>query len=629
MEDLVFNKKSNSIQKVNLSLLKEKHLLSKNNNINSIDKYFICPKCNINIPSLPFFINPIEAGSIEILINCKCGNKDRMPLEDYFNFKIPVLNIDICEECNSNKPNLNCSYCIDCAKWICEDCIKYFDETEKNHNYSDYPVIFSQACNIHINHENLFYCITCNNDFCKKCVNNHPKTHKIINLNEYYNKVKELHSIENIENKISIFINKNEELKNNCLENFDKIEYDLENVQNEEDFLKDIFIDREKLLELYEKNKSLNEQLNKFIHTLYNLFILAQNHPNYNIIHNLEISSFVNETFPEIDWKNKTNANNYYISLYKKIYKHFRENHLLSIKSVILIKEEEIYLDKYNIKHLLKINDESLLVTMDSNFQIFNIKKKEFTPEINAHNKEITKIILINNKNIVSGAKDGEIKIWSIDNSISFKNSLSGHNEEIIELKELSDRNLLSADKNRKIILWNMNKYKQMQMFLLNYNILAITEISLLDYLIVTDKNVMTLQNNKKGIKQSFNENKILSALFFNSNLILFTDDNMMRIYEYNPFKEIKAFSINNNITTIKKFNDKYIYGISSDYNLYFLKTSNFEQISCITIKTYHFYEFLYMNEYTAYCGSNNGLIEWNLNIHDLIDDYVDNIVII
>ena len=126
------------------------------NNINSIDKYFICPKCNVNIPSLPFFINPIESGSIEILINCRCGYKDRMPLEDYFNFKIPVPNINICEECNSNKSNLNCLYCIDCSKWICEYCRKYFEDTEKDHHYSEFPVIFSQLCNVHITYLYLF-----------------------------------------------------------------------------------------------------------------------------------------------------------------------------------------------------------------------------------------------------------------------------------------------------------------------------------------------------------------------------------------------------------------------------------------------------------------------------------------
>lgn len=629
MDNLVFNKKNNSIQKINLTLRKEKHSILKNN-INTIGKYFICPKCNVNIPSLPFFINPIESGSIEILINCRCGNKDRMPLEDYFNFKIPVANINICEECNSNRPNLNCLYCIDCSKWICEDCRKYFKETEKDHNYSEYPVIFSQLCNAHINHENLFFCATCNKELCIKCTKNHQTKHKIINLIDYYNKVKELHSIKNIENRINSFNNKNEELKKKCLDNFERIEMEYENSYIElNDDSKDISIEREAFLEIYNKNIILNKQLNKFIHALYNIFILAQEHPNYNIIHNLEISSFINDNFPDIEFENKNNSNNYYVTMYKKIYKYFRENYLLSIKSLILMKEEKVYLDKYNIKHLFKINEKSIILTTDSCFQIFSIKTKEFSPIINEHNKEITKIIKLKNGNIVTASKDGHIKIWSLENSISFKNSLTCHDEEIIELLELSDRNLLSVDKIGKLIIWDINKYKQIQMILLNLNVLSINEISLKEFFVITDSNLVILQNNKKIIRKNFNKIKVISALFVNSQLICCTDNDKINIYEINPFKEIKSVSLNNIIITVKQFSDKYIYGISVDYNLYFFKSSNYEQISCITIKTYNFYELLYMNEYYAYCGSNNGLIEWNLNIHDLIDDYVDNIVLI
>ena len=629
MDNLVFNKKNNSIQKINLTLRKEKHSILKNN-INTIGKYFICPKCNVNIPSLPFFINPIESGSIEILINCRCGNKDRMPLEDYFNFKIPVANINICEECNSNRPNLNCLYCIDCSKWICEDCRKYFKETEKDHNYSEYPVIFSQLCNAHINHENLFFCATCNKELCIKCTKNHQTKHKIINLIDYYNKVKELHSIKNIENRINSFNNKNEELKKKCLDNFERIEMEYENSYIElNDDSKDINIEREAFLEIYNKNIILNKQLNKFIHALYNIFILAQEHPNYNIIHNLEISSFINDNFPDIEFENKNNSNNYYVTMYKKIYKYFRENYLLSIKSLILMKEEKVYLDKYNIKHLFKINEESIILTTDSCFQIFSIKTKEFSPIINEHNKEITKIIKLKNGNIVTASKDGHIKIWSLENSISFKNSLTCHDEEIIELLELSDGNLLSVDKIGKLIIWDINKSKQIQMILLNLNVLSINEISLNEFFVITDSNLVILQNNKKIIRKNFNKIKVISALFVNSQLICCTDNDKINIYEINPFKEIKSVSLNNIIITVKQFSDKYIYGISVDYNLYFFKSSNYEQISCITIKTYNFYELLYMNEYYAYCGSNNGLIEWNLNIHDLIDDYVDNIVLI
>ena len=629
MENLVFNKKNNSIQKINLALKKEKNSLIQNN-INSIDKYLICPKCNVNIPSLPFFVNPIESGSIEILINCKCGNKDRMPLEDYFNFKISFKKINMCEECNNNNNNLNCLYCIECSKWICDDCRKNFDETEKDHNYSKYPVIFNELCDIHINHEKLFYCKTCKEELCRKCTYSHQKNHKIINLIEYYNKVKELHSKKNIENRILEFNKKNEELKNKCLENFEKIETEFEIFVNEfENDSKDINIEKEAFLELYYKNILLNKQLNKFVRTLYDIFVASKDHPNYNIIHNLEICSYINDNFPNLEIENQNNSKYYYLNMYKKIYKYFKENFLLSIKSLLLMKEEKKYLDSYNINHLLKLDEESILLTTYSNFYILNIKTKKLSSMIEGHIKEITKIIKLKDENIVSGSNDGLIKIWNFNNSLSLINSLSSHEDEIIELLELSDKNLLSVDKIGKIVIWDINKFKQIQIFLMNCVILNITEISLIEYFIVSERNFFVFQNNKKTIKNSFNNTKIISALFLKSQLICCTDNNIINIYEINPLKNIKTLSINNNITTIKQFNDKYIYGISVDYNLYFFKSENFEQISCVTIKTYNFYEILYLNEYYAYCGSNNGLIEFNLNINDLIDDYVDNIVLI
>jgi WD40 repeat protein len=314
--------------------------------------------------------------------------------------------------------------------------------------------------------------------------------------------------------------------------------------------------------------------------------------------------------------------------MYKKIYRFFIENHLLSIKSLILMKEEKIFLDKYNIKHLLKIDEKSIFVTTDSCFQIFNTETKNLSEMINGHNKEITRILKLKTGNIITGSLDGQIKIWNIENTFSLVNTLTFHEEEIIELLELSDKNLLSADKIGKISIWDINKYKQIQIILINLNILAISEISILEFFIITDKSFIIFENNIKTIKKTFN-NKIISTLFVNSHLICGTDDNMIDVYQINPLQNIKSYEISNTIITIKKFNYKYFYGISCDYNLYFFKLSNYEQISCITIKTFNFYELLCMNDFFAYCGSNNGLIEWNLNIHNLIDDYVDNIVLI
>ena len=86
---------------------------------------------------------------------------------------------------------------------------------------------------------------------------------------------------------------------------------------------------------------------------------------------------------------------------------------------------------------------------------------------------------------------------------------------------------------------------------------------------------------------------------------------------------------MNVNIITIKQFTNKYFYGISSEYTLHFFNLINYEQLFCINVKTYNFYEFLYMNDFFVYSGSNNGLTEWNTNFSSLIDDLVNNIVFV
>ena len=606
------------------------------NSIKLIGKYFICPKCNLNIPALPFFVNSIEMGSIEILINCKCGNKDRMPLDDYFNYKTPFCKIDICEECNSNKPDLNCLYCINCSKWICEDCRLCFIDIEKNHNYSKHPTVLSERCDIHINYENLYYCKICRIEHCIKCKKLHQKNHKIINLIEYYKKIKNLPSTINFEKCIEFVFKKNEELKTICLDILEK----LENENDENDYIGnndynnvffDINTEKENFLELYNKNLRLNKQLDKFIHILYNIFILANNHPTYNIIHNFELSSYINNNIPEIKLENKNNKNNYYREQYQKINKYFKENHLLKIKTLILINEQKSYLDNLNVKHLLKINEDLIAFTSDTFFQIFNIKNKKFSCKINEHSKEITKIIIIKNGKLVTGAKDSQIRIWNIREGepVTLACLLSGHDDEIIELQELSNKSLLSGDIKGKVIIWDINKYKQNQTFYLSTNLIGVFEIIFDEFFIVTDKYLGIYCNNKKTILHNLENNRINCALFINSIAICGINNNYINFYQIKPFSLKKKLLINVNIISIKQFTNKYFYGISSEYTLHFFNLNNYEQLFCINVKTYNFFEFLVMNDSNVYSGSNNGLTEWNSNFSSLIDDFVDNIVLV
>ena len=619
------------LEEENNEFIKKKNHILKNN-IKLIGQYFICPKCNLNIPSLPFFVNSIEMGSIEILINCKCGNKDRMPLDDCFNYKIPSPKIIICEECKSNKPNLNCLYCINCSKWICEDCRFFFIDIEKNHYYSKYPIAFSEPCDIHLNYEKLFYCNTCKEELCIKCIKFHSKEHKIINLIQYYKEVKDLPSTINFKKNIELVFNKNEELKKISLEMIDKLEDENEeniNNENNSNEYKDINLEKENFLELYNKNLRLNQQLEKFIHILYNIFNLSNNHPNYNIIHNFELSSYINNNnFPEIELENKNNKNNFHNEQYQKIYKYFKENNLLSIKSLLLINEQKTYMDNINVKHLLIINDDLICFTSHTFFQFFNIKTKTLISKSDEHTKEITKIILLKNGKIATGAKDAKIRIWNVDEKINLKGILTEHDDEICELKELSDENLLSSDIKGKILISDVNKLKSILSFNLNSIIIGINEIQLNEYFIVSDKYFGMYINNKKSTLQSF-DYKINCTLFINKIVICCTNNNYLIVNEIKPFTLKKKILIDANIISIKEFTNKYFYGISSEYTLHFFNKYNYEQLFCINVKTYNFYEFLVLNNNMVYSGSNNGLTEWNSNFSTLIDDFVDNIVLV
>jgi len=267
--------------------------------------------------------------------------------------------------------------------------------------------------------------------------------------------------------------------------------------------------------------------------------------------------------------------------------------------------------------------------TSNSSFEIFNINTKESKLKGDNNNKEITKILILKNGKLVIGSKDGEIRFWTIDPYIMLDRLLTDHKSEISELIELSDGNLLSGDVQGKIMIHNFNENSPIKTILLNSNIIGFFEIKQKEYFIATEKYFYSYQNNKKSTLLNFDKNKINCLLFIKNVVICATDDKNMQVYEIKPFKKINNLLVNANIIRIKDFTNKYFYGISSEYSLHFFNLINYEQLFCINVKTYNFYEFLVMNDSFVYTGSNNGLTEWNSNLSMLIDDLVENIVLV
>lgn len=264
---------------------------------------------------------------------------------------------------------------------------------------------------------------------------------------------------------------------------------------------------------------------------------------------------------------------------------------------------KELYFHKDEISNLILLKDGRILSTSNKTFKIFNEKKETFFEyELD---EKITKIIQLDNEDLVFGFKNGEILIFDFYKSLE-KQKLTNHlNSKIMNLYELLNENLLTVSK-EKMIFWtknNENKFekniefkKEKNNFFYNfaqhnsksqiinhlffnksYELLPIYEnnkenvdflykgkniIFCYDFFVFYDKkriyfHVKNKENNEINFK-IFNNLKISIIYKLNENFILTGHKNgkiiIWKIDENNVFenvKEINAFDENTNINSI------------------------------------------------------------------------------
>ena len=195
----------------------------------------------------------------------------------------------------------------------------------------------------------------------------------------------------------------------------------------------------------------------------------------------------------------------------------------------------------------------------------------------------------------------------------------------------MKNGNLISGCDHNKVIIWDIIKYKQIQYFDLGNIILGISELEHKLLFVVTNKSIMNLNlsNNKKVYLDNMENNVVINCiLFLESNIIYSTTNNYININVINPFAKIKNLKVNDSIISIKKFIQNYFLAVSKEYTLLFFNLISFEQLLCINVKTYNFFDLLVFNNKLVYTGSNNGLTEWNSNLDDVITTFIDNIVL-
>ena len=227
---------------------------------------------------------------------------------------------------------------------------------------------------------------------------------------------------------------------------------------------------------------------------------------------------------------------------------------------------KELHFHKDEISNLILLKDERILSTSNKMFKIFNENKEIFFEyELN---EKITKIIQLDNEDLVFGFENGEILIFDYYNSLEKQKITNHSNSKIINLYELFNENLITVSK-EKIIFWEKNKENK---FIKNIELKNEQNDFFYNF---------AQYNTKSKIMNNFFINKSYELLRISENNkekvdFLYKGKNLICCYDYFIFDNKKNFYFHvknkeNNEFEIKKINDlkiSIIYKLNENFTL-------------------------------------------------------------
>ena len=553
-----------------------------NNNIKNSE--LRCIKCYKQ-----FLINIItKKNDLKIKLKCDCGifYKSFESLNNILNYEINKYKY--CHICFSKN---NIKLCQNCSKFLCEKCIK-------SHNKDHLILSKDQIDNYCYNDKKIFkeYCLDCKENLCEIC-SNHHLNHKIMSIENF-----------NYTN------NEYKNLKNNFSEIITNLnEYNL-NVKN--NIIKLLKEEINKIEEIYNINKTINEKISYFLKILFNSY---ENNINLTTILNLKN----NTNF----FKIPTLIFTKYQSLESKINQsisHFKENFI--IKTTYLLFEKYIYAHHGSVNKILELNngnilscssDKSLTIIDPNNYKV--IVNNKFS-----HNDAILDINILSNGDIISCGKDKIINIWKLrNNQIILKKRLIGHTNDVynvfqLKLNEYYKNFIISCSKN-EIIFWKIINENNSD--IINFKKIETSTHNLLEfdsnYLISTCENYLyqwEFTNNDFLIKLCIQKNKSLltnNSIFKSTSIIkkldkqkmIFSENYYICILNVFNLQIINKIKNSDTITFILIYNNTIL--ISDIYKIFLMNKDTYEEIQILkenyTEEDDYYYEYNDYDEHINY----------------------------
>ena len=436
-----------------------------------------CPECYL-IPSISMYE---EENKLKLRFKCPNNHEYKEEYESlYKKSKIDFENIE-CKICNNKKLKNKFYICVICNNFYCKKCRNEHRKENSNHlciNINKYD----SRCKIHnkdlvgyYKEENKNYC-----DYCPKDAYEFNR-HKLIyekEMNEYLNKINNYENqINNNNQELNLFVKKIEELLK-TIKNMIKTSQN--NQSTEINFQKELI----NTYNYMENQKNLNYQIIENVRNIMKLPIKIKLNENINNIikkKNILYNNFINEikcelgiikqfdNFQNFKFENmnniKTLNNNYGNIVCIKTLDDGRIAAGDQNSNLVIYNKETFNPDiiiKNNLGNLfnfVQLKNKNLACTYHTYqavdiLKIIKIKSNNEYEDIqiinNAHDKNgISKIIELQNENLITFSLDYSFKIWKLNNNNQY--------EKIYEFK---DSNYLSDGleiKDNEIILYAVN----------------------------------------------------------------------------------------------------------------------------------------------------------------------------
>lgn len=529
--------------------------------IKKIINNLICPFHNI-IPA--FYI--IEEND-DLYLKYQCSTNKKISITEIINENI-------------NGENNNFHYCLNCQKSIID--------IEKNIHNKEHILLnksfnIRKKCQKHLLENINFYCIECDEHFCSKCITIFHNEHKIVELKKLINEEKF-----NLKKKEYFQFKKKINLYNKDL--YEKIISSFENDVSK----------KEKLKNIYEKNKDINNKLNFLIESFFTIYEALKNYPNYYIIFNLINFTTFNKNEINID-KNDISSEFYSIKVY------YNNNYIIHLNNIKFINPSIQNLNlnlpdihKIVLKFISLSNGNFIIVFKFGNILLINGYTFELINHLSLYqNNDVTIIDAIEYKNnyIATCTSIGSVQFINIENNKILKETNYFFNSCSCIIKLKNDKILCSSNENIILIDTNLNSDIHFNHIIGNKIIvkqmiqMGNEEIYFYTYSVYSDDNIYygNIENKKSIFLKLKGFNYVYSIYKINEENIIFINGESISLFNTKDKQIISKmicfpYKINTNLKItltghISQFNNKILIIINEAKCIY-LDINTFEIIN-------------------------------------------------